>query len=125
MYRNNDIVVKIGDKEYFVDFSSHSTIRGSQRNLSTVLKRGIILSIEAAATSIHKNLIQSQPENFEGERIAIINPLLSFACAINKDCLEIITVMNGPSLKLFPGQKVFNIDQDGVRHYIFKNIEQF
>lgn len=98
-----------------IDFTSHVKQRGQQREVDDYMRKSILLCLDRC-----KNLIS---EYVGDEAFVIIMPLLSFVAKRriqgNLFSLDIITVVKGTNIKMYQGQKFFNITMDGVSYNTF------
>jgi hypothetical protein len=112
-----EITISLWGEGVYVDFSAHARERSSERDVQ--LERLVMLSLDEC-----KKLIT---ENITDETFAVKMPLASFVAKRRVDngivSLDIITVMKGDGIKMFQGQRYFEIDAKGVSFNTFHKRE--
>lgn len=107
--------ITLWGETHYVDFSMHAKKRGRQRGVDDYMKRTILLCLDRC-----KSLIS---EYVGDEAFAVTMPLLSFVAKRRVESgissLDIITVVKGDGIKMFEGQKFFNITMKGVTFNTF------
>ena len=98
-----------------VDFTSHVHQRSRQREVDDYMRKTILLCLDRCKTLI--------TEYVGDEAFVITMPLLSFVAKRRVESgihsIDIITVVKGSDIKMFAGQKFFNITMDGVSYNTF------
>jgi len=109
-----DYQITLWGETHYVDFTNHVKARSREREVDDYMKRTILLCLERC-----KGLIS---EYVGDEAFAITMPLLSFIAKRRVESiasLDIITTVKGGDIKMFEGQKFFNISVNGVTYNTF------
>lgn len=107
--------ITLWGQTHYVDFTTHVRKRGKEREIDDYMKRTILLCLDRCKSLISKYV--------GDESFAVTMPLLSFVAKRRVESgmssLDIITVVKGDDIKMFEGQKFFNISMKGVTYNTF------